>query len=518
MAGECARVKERCYDTIYFFRIKTRNAAGEEAVSENYTFCATGDYPVESSFTGSIYNSVTEKPTGWFESGQDADIVLGALSDFGKASPTLFNLAGKIATDGNRLLLTDGENNRVLIWNSIPTENNQPPDLVIGQEDLYSNESGSAADKLEWPVDVATDGQHLLVADAWNNRVLIWNEFPTENGEPADLVLGVPDFETNVREVNYVIHCGQTCSDGEHLFVRHGRFLYIWKKLPNDSLAKPDIVYDNVGGDSGVCVFGNKLITTWGLRQIAIWNELPLNGEMPDILLGPEFTNGMELVKPWGIAVDDNYFFVGDYAQNKIFVWEGGVSNTVRDPDFAIDIEVSFPGAAVPHQISSDGKHLVASATYAHKILIWHLPLDKEDLSPNVELGPCMQKDSIEIRLNLPTGVFVDGEHLFVADYANNRVLIWNEIPTGNETPPDIVLGQENFVDTYARRTRDGLITPWLLWFDGSYLWVNPPEWDHRLMRFPVHCPEEAKLTTNPSPSPAEETLSSSSSDSTRFS
>ena len=79
----------------------------------------------------------------------------------------------KIATDGERLVLADSSNNRVLIWNSIPTQINQSPELVIGQKDLYSNQPGLAADKLNWPVGVATDEKHLLVADTENNRVLI---------------------------------------------------------------------------------------------------------------------------------------------------------------------------------------------------------------------------------------------------------------------------------------------------------------------------------------------------------
>ena len=82
-------------------------------------------------FTGSTYQYVTQKPTGWFTTGQDADIVLG-LTGFDRAEPTLFNHPMKVATDGTGLVLADTWNNRVLIWNSIPTENNKRPDLVIG--------------------------------------------------------------------------------------------------------------------------------------------------------------------------------------------------------------------------------------------------------------------------------------------------------------------------------------------------------------------------------------------------
>ncbi len=696
----CVELSDLEPEMIYFFRVKSRNVAEGEAISKSYTFATGFSEKITANFTGSAYESVTEKPTGWFETGQDADIVLG-LNDFGKASPTVFNHSGKIATDGERLILADTWNNRVLIWNSIPTQINQPPDLVIGQEDLYSSEPGLAADKLNWPMGVATNGQHLLVADTENNRVLVWNEFPTENGEPADLVLGVPDFttrgerplpplpdwekkyfewpwdvftdgtrviisgtgvsnvliwnsfptenfqpadvvlteetigtsstprcayfdgqhllvgdytaektfvwnelpqsdnepynfvlwgesqfawgicvvdgkllaatdqyvfiwnefpvgeddrpdvilgqvdfggglnpqcttatslhpayggiavagdrlfvscgytqnrvliyngipdcnvtladvvlgapdfETNTLEQNYVTHMGTPCSDGEHLFVNHLHGFYIWTGLPNASLAKPDIVYTGTSG-TGLDIHGSKLIATRVIgteAKILIWNELPLKGEIPDIKLGPEFDNGMKLLYPQDVSVDDNYLFISDSKQNKIFVWEGGIPETAMSPRFAMDVQN-------PCQISSDGEHLAAACCNNHAILLWNLPLNEDDLSPDVELK-YMEKDGTEIRFNLPTGVAVDGEHLFVADTGFHRVLIWDEIPTSSDTPPDIVLGQENFdlEDAYPHTTRDGLFRPGYIYFDGSYLWVTETKFSERLVRFPL--------------------------------
>jgi hypothetical protein len=44
----------------------------------------------------------------------------------------------------------------------------------------------------------------LIVADAWNHRVLIWNEFPTQNGQPADVVIGQPGMQNNLPNVEGV--------------------------------------------------------------------------------------------------------------------------------------------------------------------------------------------------------------------------------------------------------------------------------------------------------------------------
>lgn len=188
----------------------------------------------------------------------------------------------------------------------------------------------------------------------------------------------------------------------------------------------------------------------------------------------------MKLLYPQDVSVDDNYLFISDSKQNKIFVWEGGIPETVMSPRFAID-------APNPCQISSDGEHLAVACCSGHAILLWNLPLDEDDLSPDVELK-YMEKDGTEIRFNLPTGVAVDGEHLFVADTGFHRVLIWNEVPTSSDTPPDIVLGQENFdlEDAYPHTTRDGLFRPGYIYFDGSYLWVTETKFSERLVRFKI--------------------------------
>ena len=46
--------------------------------------------------------------------------------------------------------------------------------------------------------------------------------------------------------------------------------------------------------------------------------------------------------------------------------------------------------------------------------------------------------------------VYSDGTHLFVADYDNNRVLIWNNIPTSNGQAANMVLGQPNMTSSLA--------------------------------------------------------------------
>ncbi|ADO69215.1 hypothetical protein [Stigmatella aurantiaca] len=145
--------------------------------------------------------------------GQPADRVLGQASfttcagndvdgdgvrDLTATASTLLSPAG-LWTDGTRLLVADTGNNRVLIWNQFPTTNGQPADGVLGQTDFTTRTSGVAANKLSAPYIVNSTGQQIFVAEYQNNRVLLWNQFPSAQGAPADAVLGQPDFTSNRR-------------------------------------------------------------------------------------------------------------------------------------------------------------------------------------------------------------------------------------------------------------------------------------------------------------------------------
>lgn len=137
--------------------------------------------------TGAKYKTVSTKPTaGWFKTGQNADITLSSVDFNNAGGPLLFNHPGAVASDGAHLLLADRNNNRILIWNKLPTSN-IPPDLVLGQKDFISNNPGTGLDQLNWPVSITASNGKVVVADTNNHRILIWNTFPMKNGQAADL-------------------------------------------------------------------------------------------------------------------------------------------------------------------------------------------------------------------------------------------------------------------------------------------------------------------------------------------
>jgi len=60
--------------------------------------------------------------------------------------------------------------------------------------------------------------------------------------------------------------------------------------------------------------------------------------------------------------------------------------------------------------------------------------------------GTCVSGSVSANNLDAPyVGIFSNGTQLFVADFFNSRVLVWNTFPTGNFQAADVVLGQNNF-------------------------------------------------------------------------
>ena len=52
------------------------------------------------------------------------------------------------------------------------------------------------ASQMYAPRGVWTDGERVVVADTGNHRVLIWHSMPSADGAPADVVIGQPDFSS----------------------------------------------------------------------------------------------------------------------------------------------------------------------------------------------------------------------------------------------------------------------------------------------------------------------------------
>ena len=242
----------------------------------------------------------------------EPDLVLGQ-PDFSSAASrcdaSSLSFPESVFVSGGKLVVADTENNRVLIWNSLPTANGVPADLVLGQSSFTScanndtngdgtSESIPTASTLSFPGGVWTDGTRLLVADTSNYRVLLWNEFPTANGQPADVVLGQPDFNTVAETTTAESLRGPRAviSNGEQIFVADG---------------------EN--------------------HRVMVWNQFPTtDGTAADVVLGqPDFTSrnqgdpasgtspsARSLYQPSGIFLAVPYLGVVDSGNNRVLIFE----------------------------------------------------------------------------------------------------------------------------------------------------------------------------------------------------
>lgn len=103
-----------------------------------------------------------------------------------------------------------------------------------------------------------------------------------------------------------------------------------------------------------------------------------------------------------------------------------------------------------PRGVFVDDQHVVVADSGNHRVLIWHGVPQVDEQPADVVLG---QPDgSTEGRaaggrgpergMNLPTGVAIVDGRLIVADAWHHRILVWNAVPQRDDVAPDVVLGQ----------------------------------------------------------------------------
>ena len=237
-----------------------------------------------------IYNSVPTASPGVI------DVVLGQpdkVSSGPGCSATQLEKPESLWVAEGKMFVADGENNRVLIWSIIPTSDATPPDIVLGQFDMdlcEPNADGLGAGTLHFPTAVWSDGNRIVVSDTSNNRILIWNSFPTVNGQDADMVLGQPDFFSTSENRGGSVASNTLNAPYEGLHVANDQLfvtdeknnrVLIWNAFPTETGQSADVVIgqanlvSNSSGTTettlkqpnGVHLYDNKLIVTDGANQ-----------------------------------------------------------------------------------------------------------------------------------------------------------------------------------------------------------------------------------------------------------
>jgi hypothetical protein len=318
---------------------------------------------------------------GWAQmpesDGVPADWVIGQPG-FGREGRNAKGLPGAatlnvptgICSLNQGMVVADAWNHRVLIWRSLPTAHNVPADVVLGQADFASVESNrgaadASAQSMFWPYGVHWDGAHLWVADTGNRRVLMWQGLPQENGQPADLVLGQIGFDR--RDEN---------GGG----------------LPSAA---------SMRWPHAIATWCRKLcVTDAGNNRVLVWDDVPTSHNTPaDWVLGQ-----------------------GDFRQvdhNQSLYW---------------------PSAAtlhMPYGIAAAGPWCISADTANSRLIAWHVDDCRSGAAARVLTGQMefnAKGDNgwcspTRRSLSWPYGISAQDGLGVIADSGNNRVLLWPLAP-----------------------------------------------------------------------------------------
>jgi sugar lactone lactonase YvrE len=342
-----------------------------------------------------------------------ARVVLGAADGFAESimpsSHRLFGPRGAAVTADGALWVADTGHHRLLGWPALPAHDNASAEWLIGQPRFGAegrNANGAVhGASLNVPTGVCACGEGLAVADAWNHRVLIWHRAPRTSHRPADVVLGQPDDRSNQ------INRGAEGPGANTLYWPYGVF---WD--------------------------GTRLwVVDTGNRRVLRFSGLPQHhGAAAELVLGqPDFEQRDEnaggpgaatLRWPHAVARWQGCLCVADAGNNRVLIWH-------RDPTINM-----APSDAILGQVDARA-----------------LDHNRGEYWPS------------ERSFNMPYGLAVHHDRLFVADTANSRLLRF-EGP--GLAQAQALAGQPGFADKGDNRwqavARDSLCWPYALTFAGD--------------------------------------------------
>jgi len=248
-------------------------------------------------------------------------------------TPTAKTLRGPqgVWIQNGKLFVADTQNNRVLVYNSIPTANGVAADLVLGapnfttfvQTDLTQQSTTISAQTMLNPVSVTSDGLHLFVSDLGNNRVLIWNSIPTTNDAAADVVIGQPDMVSSTADNAYTTNTTTNVETAVLCTVANGVDANgnpTYPPVCNSTLSFPR--YALVGG-------GRLYIADGGNDRVLIFEQIPTqNGASADEIIGElggtvdQASDAVDSLRtPMSLAWDGTNLYISDAYNLRITVY-----------------------------------------------------------------------------------------------------------------------------------------------------------------------------------------------------
>jgi sugar lactone lactonase YvrE len=411
------------------------------------------------------YHSVAALVTG-----APADIVIGQrdLYSGGCNNPvlsqaSLCNANGVAVDSAGNLFVADTGNNRVLRFaNPFATMKATgmtagfAANLVLGQGGSFRSNpcnfggSGPGVANLCVPLAVALDSHNnLLISDSSNNRVLAYLAPLTSTSKAAKVFGQFGSFTTATAN-----KLGVSANS-----------LSTPKGLAVDPISDSLYVADN--GNSRVLKFSAPLTSQTAslvFGQTGHFNQNSCNsgGLLNANSLCGSFSTFL------GVTVDKlGNVFIADHGNNRVLEFSPPIAANPKanvvfgQPDFTTSTcNLPSPPTAKtlcgPASAGVDsGKNLWVSDAANHRVLGFAFPFGAPPTSAAVVLG---QPDAFHdapnsvdpAGLDNPAGIAVDRSvvpnHLYVADFTNNRVLGYRNVTSfANNQPADLVIGQPDF-------------------------------------------------------------------------
>jgi len=240
-----------------------------------------------------------------------ADVVIGQpdMNSSGCSNPSstsasassLCSPYGVAADSADNVYVADMANNRVVGY-STPMTTDAIADLVIGQPNFTSKNSGAGATGLNQPNDVAIDAAgNVYVADFQNNRVIEYNS-PMTTDSVGDRVFGQPTLTSNTR------------NNGG---------------ISANSLYNPTGVATDDSGNVYIADRSNRRVLEYNTPLTTdttadrVFGQGPVGNEFTGLYCNKGGVSATSLCFPTDVAVDSlQTLYVVDFGNNRVLVYD----------------------------------------------------------------------------------------------------------------------------------------------------------------------------------------------------
>jgi sugar lactone lactonase YvrE len=329
-------------------------------------------------------------------------------------------------------------------------------DGVLGQPSFSTNANSSlsllsATNGLSSPRSVAVDHTtgRLFVVDSSNNRVLSWPSAPAfANSQAADLVIGQGNFTTTTAGA-----------------------------ISAASLNGPRGVVVDAQGNLYVADYTNNRVLEFAAPLSSGMDASRVFGQADFVSGTANAPSADTLDSPAEVALDSaGNLFVADYNNNRVLRYDAPFTDTTADlvigqPDFVTTTAAATSASSLdtPRSVALDAQgNLFVADNGNNRVLQYSAPLTNNGMAAHKVFG---QADFVSSTANAPSGtasasslsdprgIAVDAHgYLYVADYGNNRVLVYFDPVNAVSAAADRVFGQPDFISSIANNVPSPLL------------------------------------------------------------